>query len=442
MKAGRRDSGYALVAVMILITALLLVATAFVAMSGQETGLSQGELDSQRAFWLAEAGKERAILWLQSQERPPQENQVIFQNTRGPDGGRYTVRVVVDTSAAYQVQKMFELESVGQSGNRQRRIVQEVRMISFARFAYFTDQEDYNGRRIWFSSGDLLEGPVHTNGTFHIHGSPTFQGPVTSSSDHMIGYSDYQVFGPGGWPVGGNDPRFAQSFELGVPAIPLPSNTMDLKQMALDGGLHFGPETEVELGRNGTGGLQPGLLRYRASGNPTGPWTVIAVSSLSSGVIYGDNDVHVSGVLDGELTIASAKMIRVEDDITYAASVNAVPLPGCNDLFGLVAGRDIIFADNPNTVDLKVDGVLMALRTITAEGYNVEGKGTLTIWGGLIQDHRGSVGQTNIGGQIRGYVKDYHYDQRVTARTPPGFPLTGIFERSIWNETWNENGAS
>ncbi len=64
--------------------------------------------------------------------------------------------------------------------------------------------------------------------------------------------------------------------------------------------------------------------------------------------------------------------------------------------------------------------------------------GTLTIWGGLIQKYRGAVGTLDSGGHIQsGYAKDYHYDTRVTARTPPAFPLTGTYQEVAWSETWD-----
>jgi hypothetical protein len=38
---------------------------------------------------------------------------------------------------------------------------------------------------------------------------------------------------------------------------------------------------------------------------------------------------------------------------------------------------------------------------------------------------------------VTGYRKNYHYDPRVTARTPPAFPLTGVYEKVTWVESWD-----
>jgi hypothetical protein len=444
---GRRrtpKAGFALAAVIILVFCMGIVGFAFLHLAAGETKQTQLDLDSQRAFWLAEAGKERALRWMTDQFRPPDFDLDVYRDETGPDGGRYTVRVLVDTLGHFSADKAFVLESVGEYGSRTRRILQRIRMESFAKYAYFTeDERGPGGGVIWFASADRLEGFVHSNGVFHINGSPQFLSRVTSAADHMVGSPSFDVYDEGGWPVGGNDPFFGEGFELNVTPIPLPSETADLQQEAVSGGLLLGNATTIELGVPA-----PGWLRYRNTPPPANsPWDSLLISSLPSRVVYCNNDVQLSGVLDGELTIASRQDIVIVEDIVYLASdASGAPLPGCDDLLGLVAEDNIIFkftSPPPNpTDDLKVNAVLMALDTsITAESYN-NGvtRGTLTIWGGLIQRFRGAVGTIGAGGAINsGYRKDYHYDPRVTGRTPPAFPLTGVYHEVQWRETWDES---
>ncbi|MBA4378617.1 MAG: hypothetical protein C0395_08230 [Gemmatimonas sp.] len=129
------------------------------------------------------------------------------------------------------------------------------------------------------------------------------------------------------------------------------------------------------------------------------------------------------------------------DNITYQASnAQGEPPSNCDDLLGLVAERNVIFVDNvANQTDLIVNAVLMALGTsIQAENYTLGlPRGTLTIWGGLIQRVRGAVGQFRGTTIIHGYRKNYHYDPRVTGRVPPSYPLTGVYEETSWEETWD-----
>ena len=337
------------------------------------------------------------------------------------------------------------LDCVGNSHGIERRVRQWVRMTSFAQYAMFTDSESSGGTQIWHITGDVIEGRLHTNGTLCIAGSPQFLGRVTTASDHMVGYSNTWVDDMSDWPTGGNNPYFAEGAELNAAQIPMPTTTTDLQQEGLFGGVYAATEMDLELGRAGAQASisAPGWFRYRDHSDATGDWTAVRISNLTNPIFYCDGDVHISGVLDGELTVASHRNIRIEDNLTYQASdASGAPLPGCDDLLGLVAERNIIFADNAaNQSNLIVDAVLMALDTsITAENYSSGGpRGSLTIWGGLIQKYRGAVGQFSNGVIVHGYQKDYHYDPRVTGRTPPSFPMTSVYEKTAWEETWDES---
>jgi hypothetical protein len=289
---------------------------------------------------------------------------------------------------------------------------------------------------------------VHSNGTIRIRGNPRFLGPVTSHAVSMVGYPSYVVTGLSGWPVGGNNPSFEWiptsehpfALELGVPTIPLPTQTSDLKGDAQHSGLFLPVESDIELGRNAAGVATPGWLRYRNT-SPAGSWAHTRISGIGNGILYCNDDVHLSGILDGELTIGSYRNIYIVDDVLYqGSSATGTPQAGCNDLLGLVAESNVIYADNTaNQIDLRVNAVMMALNTsITAENYSSGlPRGTLTVWGGLIQKRRGPVGTTSGGVIDHGYQKDYHYDSRVTAWTPPGFPLTGQYQETAWTETWD-----
>lgn len=440
------EAGYALAVVMILVFAMGIVGAAFFSMAGRETVASHKNLNSQRAFWLAEGAKARAMRYLSEETSPPTADFFIFQNVAGPDGGTYTVHCAVDTNALWATEKGFMLDCIGTAGGIERRVRQRVRMTSFAQYAMFTDNESNGSTQIWHITGDVIGGRLHTNGTLNISGSPRFLGHVTSASDHMNGYRNYWVDDMNDWPVGGNNPVFADGAELNAPEIPMPATTNDLRQQSQFGGVYIAPESELELGYvgvQGAGVSAPGWLRYRSRTPPNSDWTAVQISSLENAIFYCNNNLHVRGVLDGELTVVSHQNIRIVDDIRYQGSdAQGTPPSGCNDLLGLVAERNIVFADNAaNRNNLVVNAVLMALDTsIQAENYTTGSpRGTLTIWGGLIQRFRGAVGQFSGNTIIHGYQKNYHYDPRVTGRVPPSFPLTGVYEETGWEESWDES---
>ncbi len=198
----------------------------------------------------------------------------------------------------------------------------------------------------------------------------------------------------------------------------------------------------IELGTRADGSTDYAWFRFKPTGGAPAAWNEAKITTLPTRVIYGEGDLYIKGILDGELTISSKRNIYIVDDLTYAGSDAAgTPSAGCDDLLGLVAERNIIFRDlGATTYDLKVNAVLMALNTsIAAENYTSGApRGTLTIWGGLIQKYRGAVGQFDP-------LRDDHYRLRQELplrhaghRTDaPQFPLRGDYTELAWSETWD-----
>lgn len=174
----------------------------------------------------------------------------------------------------------------------------------------------------------------------------------------------------------------------------------------------------------------------------------------SKGVIYFNGTIGVSGTLRGRVTLYSKDNVIYLDDVRYATD----PSTGvCNDMLGVIAGDDIIVADNAindppdangyrnmdDTKDVYLHGVQMALdESFTVENYNTGpsnandcegsnvGRGCLYLLGGLIQERRGAVGLTS--GQ--GYIKRYSYDRCAVQIPPPYFPTTGRFIDNRYSE--------
>jgi hypothetical protein len=62
-------------------------------------------------------------------------------------------------------------------------------------------------------------------------------------------------------------------------------------------------------------------------------------------------------------------------------------------------------------------------------------KGTLTVYGGIVQKNRGPVGTFYSNGQkASGYSKDYYHDPRFTMNPPPFMPNTGDYDTLSWEE--------
>lgn len=295
--------------------------------------------------------------------------------------------------------------SIGAYGGATDTAVVVWRKASFSEFAYFTNVEPV----IYFTTGDSLKGPVHTNGTLHISGNPVFTGKVTS---------------PNPW-VGSGSPKFLGGADFSHGTISLPTDVTPVKTAAQTGGLVFTPA----LGKSLWLEFQAdGTVRHVILNDGTAPsggttWTTVALSTFN-GVIHSTRNIRVKGTVNGKVTVASDKNIYIQDDILYAAD----PRVGASDDFlGLVSGLDAIVADNTaNQTNCEIHASILALGKFRVENYNTGSpRGTLTVLGGIVQETRGAVGTLSGGSLATGYYKNYQYDSRLLNEAPPSFPTTG-----------------
>lgn len=173
-----------------------------------------------------------------------------------------------------------------------------------------------------------------------------------------------------------------------------------------------------------------------------------SINPATNGVIYVNGTVGVSGVLRGNVTLYATGDIVILDDVRYATDPGD---PSSPDLLGLIAGHDIVVADNafntPQSIgasykslddspDLFVHGILMALGSqFRVQNYGsgptnasscdgvTNGRGCLYVTGGIIQAIDGFVGSTSG----TGFRKRYLFDRRARRLTPPHFPSTHRF---------------
>lgn len=180
---------------------------------------------------VADAGTEQARARINGDTIYPQSGYRTLENgvsVTGLDGTvipnirRYTyVGPTGVTSGQYGV--FGTIVSVAEAPNGDRVIRRlEIRQESFARFAYFTDEEG----TIVFGGGDQLFGPVHSNDDITVHSTgATFNGPVTTAR----GIS------------GRANGTFRQGFTERVPRIALPSTAVlsNLRGYATQGNTAF-----------------------------------------------------------------------------------------------------------------------------------------------------------------------------------------------------------
>jgi hypothetical protein len=434
LRAGlrRKQRGGALLVVLAIVAAVLLIGVALFTLAGGETNIVERRVDSMRAFYLAEAGLDRAHSWLEelSQQDPPTfPNNAAFAD-QWLGGGSYSV-AITRASTTNPWLTMYDVVSTGNVEGAVRQVRARLQNETFAQFVYFADEPS----EIWFTSRDSLNGRVHINGLMYISGAPWFGMKVTSTADHFVMYS-------------GSNPTFEGGYELGVGNIPLPTPadiTPTLRAEAGAGGVLGGvlsgtdAKYEVELGRNGN----MGTMSYRAYRRVSGSyqwsgWTTVSIAS-TNGIAWFEEPVDIKGTLDGQLTVGSAFDINITDNFLYLDSTPGHgPDPGCDDLLGLVSAEDVVVWDStPNLTNCEIHAHMIALnKSFGARNYDSGSpRGTLTIWGGFAQKKVGAIGQFQHGGGIiHGYSKDYNYDRRLMTNSPPGFPPTGQYIQATWKE--------
>jgi hypothetical protein len=250
--------------------------------------------------------------------------------------------------------------------------------------------------------------------------------------------------------VGNPTPIFEEGYDLNVEEIPGPDvdlgaaellaqaeSTGSVAEEITGGGGQ--PYYVVDLGQPG-----PGQMTYRAFESDGDPADVPVVVDLATtaGVFWFDDNVRVSGVLEGQLTIAARGWIRLTADITYQDSTpGSGPNPDCTDVLGLVAfsgggplSGQILIEDTPeNTSDgIEIHGVLLADDKVVGEDYQfVDPIVDLVLYGGCIATNGIHLATEN---GSSGYERHYHYDYRALFLPPPFFPYAHNFTIIIWEE--------
>lgn len=367
---------------------------------------------NQQARDIANSLMEKALVQL--------ENDVSWRDGYSYDNflnGSGNVQVDDEFSDSTVSRYEIRITSTGTVKDITREAVVMMRRTSFSKYSYFTNVEP----GIYFISGDTIHGPSHTNGPFHLWGSPVFTGEVTSP--HM-------------W-RGRGDPEFLGGYNFASNYVTLPTDLTPLQNAAADGGITLDQTAKLVFNPDGTVDISYSI------GN--GVWGQPDSYNLSdiNGVISSSKNVYVKGVINGQITLHSSRNIHIIGDITYAD--NPINNPASEDMMGIIAEQRVIVDDGAEldhgTQDLHIESSIMALgNSFTVEHFGVgDPRGRLWILGGVVQETRGAVGTfTTINGETvlrSGYQKSYKYDERLMTQWPPYYPVQTTFSILSWRES-------
>ncbi len=433
----KKSKGFILIASYMIIVVFIILGVAFLSKSVSEKRIAERERNFVQSLYLAEAGIDYGLTELREGSSPGNNSDALS----GIGSYSCTWNLVSGETAKWEV------ISTGTVGDSNRTLRVELQEDTFARYLYFTDDEHFRwfGWRIpvWFITGDYLGGPLQTNSHLHISGNPVFADPNShkpvKAEDNFITYMN------GGSPIDSSassnppndNPDFQDGIQLGAPEAPFPSKALVLRTEAVQEGYHFNAS-----------GAEPAQIVLNSDGTMTVTDSThtneIMPLPANGAVFVTGGNVEVFGTLNGQLSIGTNRNIVITDDIIYNNDPRVDPLS--TDTLGLIAERDVVISkdvpyhdyNGDSLGDLKIDVSTMALgNSFTVEEWWVgPAKGTLMVYGGIIQDYRGPVGtfNSNTNTKLSGYSKDYQYDPRLLENPPPFYPTTGDYVVLTWEE--------
>jgi hypothetical protein len=281
----------------------------------------------------------------------------------------------------------------------------------------------------------VIRGPLHTNDSLLICGTPTFG----RTSQDKVEVSAPPQGWRGSGSCSGNAPNFVGTFAPNSPLLAMPPSNTKLRKIALPT-YRFTGKTEIRLTsalmfvKNAA--LDGGLVEVPLPYPPNG---VVYVENGECGQGYrpldpynapqGCADVYVKGDYAQDLTIGSEKDIIVRDNIRKVG----------DRMLGLIANNFIrvykpatnlnlsgsgVSCSNASGVltNVTIDAAILSLQhSFTVDNYFCgQALGELRVNGVIAQKFRGPVGR---GGNtiVNGYRKNYNYDDRMSLRSPPHF---------------------
>ena len=300
--------------------------------------------------------------------------------------------------------------------------------------------------KISFVTGDQVKGPMHTNDTIAVCGSPEF-GRTSSDVVEIGGKSP-------GWfsTCSGSSPKFTGTRITSASILVPPETNSKLKAIAEKEGIKYSGQVRICLSGTtmtvGTGSTCTGkysgsiptngvLYVENAVGCSTAysPFTATYPSSSSCGNVY------VHGTYTGQLTIAAENDIVIDGDLCRGNCGT----PTGTGLLGLIANNFVRVyhaysnshypegdsaangdcgdgtATETSLKDIDIDAALLAIKhSFIVDHYNCGPKlENLNVEGAIAQKFRGPVGTS--GGSGSGYFKNYNYDDRLRYLEPPSF---------------------
>jgi hypothetical protein len=312
--------------------------------------------------------------------------------------------------------------------------------------------KDKNGNSIYcvvisFANGDSINGPMHTNDSFVIRGSPTLgrgAGDPVEVSGPPRGWFAASEVPHSGSGEGGSSSNFKGTFTANAPVIKPPPSNSALKSIA---GLKFKGQVRICLsGENIAVGAGKTCTESPLYSGPIPANGVVYVEhNVSCSTVYSPftatypatstcGNAYIHGEYSGQLTLATENDIIIDGSLIHSGegvlglvANNFVrvyhPFSGTETSTETGRGECNSGSNGSGSIsNLRIDAAILAIEhSFIVDHYDCGAAlGTLTVNGAIAQKYRGPVG---TGGSFSstGYIKSYNYDDRLRYLQPPSF---------------------
>jgi hypothetical protein len=280
--------------------------------------------------------------------------------------------------------------------------------VQFAKFSWFTETETngyvgpdgtngpFKGQNDWKITGDSVYGPAHTNGRFHLDGTPYFDQKLTAALAAQLGPSGNPTYNGGyEWGVLAKRPSMANLQTNLTSAATLGGGLFDETSGMNDVALTFNND-QVRSRSRRTGACvtrrwRSALSRPTASSSSTRrrppdqgdvQWVTYGGGIRNSGAATNKGNVWIDGDVVGENS--------------------PVGNPASTDMLGIVAGRMAYITEDATRSPSSVLNIQAAVYCqngeLTAENFwNIPVSGRVNLFGGVTQLTAGSLGVFNPG---------------------------------------------
>ena len=382
----------------------------------------------EQAFYLAQAGAERVASYVADGN----DSSTTLTGTRG--AGSYRAVLSRGTSATGEIE--YNVVSTGTVNNVSRGVVLHgLQHVSWARYALWYNSE---AMTLWIAAGDSFKGRVYstpylrfngtdisTKGRAHFYDKastakssiiydsgayPIFdKGLVTSADLQSMGSIDFAVL---------KSEAAASGLVLtGNATIVLEGSTMKVTNIANGWTNHV-----MAIPDNGLVYAQKPYTYTKTTTDRYGRTTTTTVTEL------GDITVSAPSGLSGRLSLVSDNNIYIANHVRYADD----PRTDSNstDALGLIANNNVsVQTSAPDNLDIFAHIICKNGGFGVADYDNGDLRGTLNVYGGIVNEKRNAVGVVGTSG----YLKLYIFDVRFTRDPPPFYPtLTDELEWREW----------